>query len=180
MTYGIEACALALLRADPEFAVPISRLHDALLEEAGTAAGPSVLLQERIRRRPDLFILLEPRPVPWEFEEWPERVRQEYHAALREAGLAPEPRVVPRSPLPIHEGGTELELLLSQINDTLVDLWDATEDDPDARSEVADALGAGAALHDALSAAKPATLPRAAAPRRDRPTTPPPGPPAGG
>lgn len=180
MSYGIEACTLALLRADPEFAVPISRLYDALLDEAGPIVAASGHLQERLRRRPDLFILLEPRPAPWEGAEWPERVRQEYSAALRAAGLAQEPRVVPRSPPPISEGGGELELLLRQINDTLVDLWDATDDDPDARSQVAEALSTGTTIQNALRANKRGARSDSPPPERDRPTTPPPGPPAGG
>lgn len=148
--YGIEACALALLRADPEVAVPLSRLHGALLAEAGPAVGPSGPLQERLRQRPDLFILLEPRAAPWETEEWPERIRQEYRAAIQEAGLTPEPRVVPRAPeLPTAEED-EIEPLLRQINASLIDLWDATEEDPDIRIQIADALGAHPTLRGAL------------------------------
>jgi hypothetical protein len=152
MSYGIEACALALLRADPEVAVPLSRLHDALIGEAGPVVGPSGPLHERLRRRPDLFILLEPRPASWEAEEWPDRIRQEYRDALRAAGLAPEPQVVPRSPAPAADAEDGLETLLRQLNATLIDLWDATDGDSDARGEVADALGANSVLRNALRA----------------------------
>jgi hypothetical protein len=164
LTYGIEACALALLRADPEVAVPLSRLHGALLGEAGPQVGPSGHFQERLRRRPDLFILLEPRPAPWDTEEWPDRLRQEYGDALRAAGLVPEPRIVPRTPGPHSSDEGGLEPLLRQLNDTLVDLWDATDDDPDARGQVADALGANPTLRNALAEA-------VNQPERDRPTT---------
>lgn len=180
MTYGIEACALALLRADPEFAVPISRLYDALRDQAGPVVEASGPLQERLRRRPDLFILFEPRPAPWDLDEWPDRIRQEYRTALRDAGLAPEPRVAPRPPPPTEEGGTELDQLLRQVNDSLVDLWDAIDDDPDARSQVADALGEGAVLSGALRATPPGAKPGSDRPERGHPTTPPRGPRSGG
>jgi hypothetical protein len=173
MSYGIEACALALLRADPEVAVPVSRLHHALLHETGPVVGPRAPLQERLRRRPDLFILLEPRPAPWDIEEWPERLRQEYRTALREAGLAPELRVVPRALGPADEDEAGLEQILRQVNSSLVDLWDATEGDTEARSQVADALSASSALQNVLCGEPPEVNSDRASPERDRPTTPP-------
>jgi hypothetical protein len=152
MSYGIEACALALFRNDPEVAVPLSRLHEALLREAGPTVGPSGPLEERLRRRPDLFILREPRPAPWELEEWPERIRNEYRKAIEEAGLTPEPRVVSRAPEPTaREEEDTIEQLLRRISNSLIDLWDATEGDPDIRAQIADALSASSSLRDALA-----------------------------
>lgn len=165
MSYGIEACALALLRADPDIAVPISRLHHALLREVGPQAGSEFPLHERLRKRPDLFLLLEPRPAPWTAEDWPEHTRQQYRDALRAAGLEPETRITPRSPGSNSTDDVGLEGILRQLNCSLVDLWDATDDDTDLRSQVADALDQSDLIRHALDNLK--------LPGTDHPTTPP-------
>lgn len=142
MSYGIEACALAVLRSSPEVAVPLSRLHGALVAETGAPIGPSGPLRERLRRRPDLFLIMEPRPGLWETDGWPSEVREEYRSALTKAGLEPEPRIVPRAPgLDSGEEGSEATLL-RQIGTSLIDLWDATPDDPETRALIEDALSA--------------------------------------
>src|SRR5690625_5996575 len=93
MSYGLDASILAVLRSDPELAVPLSRLHSALTETSGPALAP---LRERLRERSDLFVLLEPAPLPWDGAGWSERDRQGYRAAFRAAGLEPESRLVVR------------------------------------------------------------------------------------
>lgn len=165
MSYGIEACALALLRADPDIAVPISRLNHALLREVGPDAGSDLPLHERLRRRPDLFLLLEPRPAPWTAEEWPENTRQQYRDALRAAGLEPETRITPRLPGSNTNGDDALEVILRQLNSSLIDLWDATDDDADLRGQVADAFGMSDLIRHALDNLN--------LPGTDHPTTPP-------
>jgi len=139
MSYGLDASILAVLRSDPELAVPLSRLHSALTETSGPALAP---LRERLRERSDLFVLLEPAPLPWDGAGWSERDRQGYRAAFRAAGLEPEPRVVPRQlglELPPSD---ELDDLMQRLSSTLIDLWELTLDEPELRAEITSALDA--------------------------------------
>jgi len=164
MSYGIEACALALLHAEDDVAVPISRLHHALLRELGpaTAAAP---LHERLRNRPDLFLLLEPRTTIWNTEEWPEETRQEYRAVLQEAGLVPEPRIAPRHPGTNGSDVTGLAVVLRHLHSSLIDLWQATDDDAELRDQIADAFSQSDLIRNACREPD--------RPRTCRPTTPP-------
>lgn len=150
MLYGIEACALALLRAAPDTAVPLSHLHGALAGEAGGGVGGRGQLRQRLGQRPDLFLLLEPRPAPWEGEEWPEALRQAYREALSAAGHAPEAHVAPSAPALSPEAGEGLEPVLRQLGISLLDLWTSAESDGESRAAISDVLGLSTVLRDAL------------------------------
>lgn len=139
MSYGIEACALALLRAENDVAIPISRLRQALLRELGPTTDAVSPLYERLRKRPDLFLLLEPRTTLLSTDEWPEEIRQEYRAALRAAGLEPEPRITPRQPGSPASDEMGLAPILRQLHSSLIDLWQATDDD-ELRDQIAHAF----------------------------------------
>lgn len=164
MSYGIEACALALLHAEYDVAVPISRLRHALLREIGPTADATAPLHERLRKRPDLFLFLEPRSALWSTEEWPEEIRQEYRAALRAAGLEPEPRITPRLPGSNTTDQSGLATILRQLNSSLIDLWQATDDD-DLRDLIADAFAQSDLIRNACGELD--------LPGTDHPTTPP-------
>lgn len=150
MAYGIEACALALLRAAPDIAVPLSHLHGALAGEDRAAVGGRGQLRRRLGQRPDLFLLLEPRPAPWEGDEWPEALQQAYRDALSAAGHAPEAHVAPSAPALPPEPGTGLEPVLRTLGASLLDLWTAADGDADSRAAVSDALALSTLLRDAL------------------------------
>src|SRR5690606_13649264 len=60
MLSQIEQRVLRLLRNDPDPMVPLTRIHAALVAELGPRSGTYAQLHERLRRRPDLFLLLEP------------------------------------------------------------------------------------------------------------------------
>lgn len=161
MYHEIEAFALALLRADPDHLVPISRLHDALVTETGAVAGGRGLLKERLRQRPDLFTVLEFRDVPWSTESWPEAVRQEYHEALQAIGIASEPRIAPVVASSSRASDSGSESVLRSLHSSLIDLWRVVGDDPEAQAHLATALGEAAAFRAKLRSAPP---PRAQSP----------------
>lgn len=170
----IEDRALALLRADGELAVPLSRLYHAVAAEAPDVGGVAQF-RERLRRRPDLFQILEPRSAPWDAEAWPGEVRQEYQAALREAGLEAEPRVASAEPLPADPAAADgTAALLRRLQATLIELWRQAGADPDARTHLTEAMRQLRELRSALRPAEAAT-PVHGAPPGGRPTTPPPG-----
>jgi hypothetical protein len=150
MAYGIEACALALLRAAPDVAVPLSHLHGALAGEAGAAVGGRGQLRRRLGERPDLFLLLDPRPAPWDGDEWPEALRQAYRDALSAAGHAPEAHVAPSAPALPAETGEGLEPVLRTLGASLLELWTAADGDAESRAAISDALGLATLVRDAL------------------------------
>lgn len=156
MSDAIEACALALLRADPEVAVPISRLHDALTAEAGADIGGTSRLADRLRRRPDLFLLLEPRTTPWPTDAWSRELRDEYRDALRSIGLIAEPRVAPIHP-PAGPSGVVnatdtpgIEPLIRTLRASLVELWRATHHDDEVRERIVEAIDEAGRLRASL------------------------------
>ena len=100
MSIKIEARLADLLRAGDQLAVPLSTLHRALAEETDGPRISGRLLRECIARRPDLFRLIEPRSTPWNTSHWPAGDREAYDAALKLAGLVPEPVALPRRARP--------------------------------------------------------------------------------
>src|SRR5690606_9601115 len=98
MLSEIEQRVLTLLRNDPEPMVPLARIHAALVAELGPRIGTYAQLHDRLRRRPDLFLLLDPLPLPWSADTWSGDVQDEYRNALREAGIDTGPRVALAAP----------------------------------------------------------------------------------
>lgn len=154
----IEERAVALLSQSPSALVPLSRLHGALETELGPASGSCTELYERLRRHPQVFVILEPPGPPWEPDGELADLRAEYERALREAGIelgprvalatvvAPEtrPALVPR-----------LDAVLRCLEASLVQLWTAAGHDPRRRSELVEALDQAEALRRALTAPAP-------------------------
>lgn len=147
MSIEIEARLADLLRAGDHLAVPLSTLHRALAEEPD---GPQIserLLRECIARRPDLFRLIEPRTTPWNTGHWQAGDREAYGAALRLAGLVPEPAVAlaaaPR-PAPDDEAPPATRLV-RRLDATLIELWG------DGSAEVAESEAFAEAMLEAQS-----------------------------
>jgi hypothetical protein len=145
MMSEIEQRILTLLRSDPEPMVPLSRIHAALVAELGPRSGTYAQLRERIRRRPDLFLLIEPIPTPWSDDSWPAELRGEYERALREAGLDAGPRVaiagVDDGPLGLATPAPGAAPVLRALQASLVQLWAAAAGDPQLQPELVEALG---------------------------------------
>lgn len=148
MQKEIERLTLALLRNGAGVAVPLSRLHRALVADAGPGVGSPGQLRERLRRRPDLFRLIEP-AAPWEVAPWSERARFEYEPALREVGLVAEPTVVLATAAPATEPATDLEAFILRLDATLADLCGAG-DDPERRASYAEAASQLQGLREAV------------------------------
>jgi hypothetical protein len=124
MSIKIEARLADLLRAGDQLAVPLSTLHRALAEETDGPRISGRLLRECIARRPDLFRLIEPRSTPWNTSHWPAGDREAYDAALKLAGLVPEPAVALAAPRPTPDDeAPPATRLVRRLDATLLELW---------------------------------------------------------
>lgn len=158
MVTEIEQRILALLRSDPDPMVPLTRLHAALVAELGPRGGTYAQLHQRIRRRPDLFLLLEPLSVPWSDDGWGIDLQREYERALRDAGLDTGPRVAlatPDSEPPAASGADPAAPVLRMLQESLVHLWASAADDPQLQAELVEALGQAEELRRVLQALPP-------------------------
>ncbi len=137
----VERCARDVLRSEAALTIPLSRLHRALVAEAGAAAGTYGQLRERLRRSPDRYELVEPPGLPWSVDGWPEATRHAYQAELHRVGVVAEPRVVLRgtSPPP-SEVGAGLSPVLRRLDATLLELWSAVDARSADRARVAEAM----------------------------------------
>src|SRR5690606_9238886 len=101
----------------------------ALQDDFGPGPREFNRLRERVRRRPELFILLEP-GHPALDESWPPEVREEYETALCAAGLELGPLVALASaPGPVSDGAPgagHAEDTLQRMDSTLLGLWQST------------------------------------------------------
>ncbi|HEX6938012.1 MAG TPA: hypothetical protein VF158_01275 [Longimicrobiales bacterium] len=141
MSDPVERCAREVLDADAALTLPLSRLHRALVAEAGPSVGTYGQLRDRLRRSPDRFTLVEPPALPWDAEAWPEEARRSYRDGLRRVGVVAEPRVVLREPgSPAGGGGAGLVTLFRRADAALIELWAAVSGDPEARAPVVEAM----------------------------------------
>lgn len=92
---------------------------------------------------------VEPPPLPWDVDGWPEESRRSYGAALRRIGLIAEPRVVAYGAEDHAADDGGLGSLIEGTDALLVALW--TAGDAESRVPIADAL----AQVDALRTAGP-------------------------
>jgi|GEM_PF-522906 hypothetical protein len=175
MLSEIEQRVLTLLRNDPEPMVPLARIHAALVAELGPRIGTYAQLHDRLRRRPDLFLLLDPLPLPWSADTWSGDVQDEYRNALREAGIDTGPRValaapdveLPPPPPTAHPAAR----VLCTLQESLVHLWSCAADDPELQAEVVEALGQAEEIRrvlEDLAAPRPGQTPAAPAPAPPR------------
>lgn len=82
-----ESRAAALLHGAGATLLPLGLLHQRLRAAGDVEPGTPAQLRDHLRRRPDLFLVLE-RPSPLVgTDDWPEAERARYAAAVREAGI---------------------------------------------------------------------------------------------
>ncbi|HEX7120012.1 MAG TPA: hypothetical protein VF212_14560 [Longimicrobiales bacterium] len=145
----VERCAREVLRADAALTVPLSRLHRALVAEAGPSAGTYGQLHDRLRRSPERFALIESPPLPWDAAPWPDDERRSYLDALYRVGVVAEPRVLLRdggavaaggAPGPAADAGPGVAPVLRSADASLVALWSAIGADPADHAPVAEAM----------------------------------------
>lgn len=63
MTLDALLRAASILRAQPSYAMPLSRLHACLTDELGSDAGTYGEIYHQLKKRPQSFMVLEPDPV---------------------------------------------------------------------------------------------------------------------
>ncbi len=146
----IEQRLIQLLRDSPSPAVPLRHLHEAITAEADGGAGSYTLFAESLRRRRDLFVVLETADPLGDATVWPAGTRSVYERALVEAGFDTGPRVSladpdcdtddpwPGPPATVDP----IEAPLRQLRESLIQAWRVSSRDAALRSAVADALAA--------------------------------------
>lgn len=85
--------AATLLRSAPAAAPSLERLYRDVEAAYGPQPGGTRLLYERVRQRPDLFVVLEREMVDWA-SRLDEEERAEYEESLRRAGIEMGPRIM--------------------------------------------------------------------------------------
>lgn len=153
MKPDIATCVASLLKASASPSLPLSRLHVALVSEVGPSVGTYAQLRSELARRSDLFLILEPHDPLGEIRDWSGRIRDEYEAALLDAGGGPRVALagVPPPPVPPirpprnermigASRAAERHGMLHQLDASLVQLWGASGGDPVLRADLAEAM----------------------------------------
>jgi hypothetical protein len=145
MKRRIEERAAALLRREGAAALPVRRLHGALLEEGGPTQATYGELGMTLRQRTDLFLVFEPVDPLGGASGWSPELRAEYEYALREAGIDTDARVAlaeRRPPWPVPSGLDEpaTGAPVTRIESSLVMLWSSGRADAEIRTRIAEAL----------------------------------------
>lgn len=85
----IEAVLRAahILRAQPGYTMPLSRLYAQLVQELGSEAGSYSQIYQQLQKRTDSFTLLNSPRVLAAADGWSGMVREAYSEALQQAGL---------------------------------------------------------------------------------------------
>ena len=80
--------AAGILRSQPGYTMPLTRLHAQLVSELGPdAAGSYGQIYQQLRKRADSFLLYDTPRFLRSTDNWPGRVREAYEEALDQAGL---------------------------------------------------------------------------------------------
>jgi hypothetical protein len=149
MEPSIEQRLIQLLRDSKAPAVPLRDLHDALRAEAGPEAGSYALLEQSLRGRRDVFLLLETASPLGDEATWPAGTRTAYERELSAAGFDAGPHVSLIDPDGPPEGSwleagiddrDPIGPPLRQLRDSLARLWHAAADNASLRDTVAAAL----------------------------------------
>jgi hypothetical protein len=153
MTPEIEDQTIALLRAHPDFAMPLAELHRELTVFFGEEVGTRQRLRESIERRTTSFLVLESPSEAWNIAPPGSALRAAVQSAMRAAGWDAEPLVVLlRLPAPGPDTRVDAsESLLQQIRGTLVPVLARAPNGSDLQSAAAEALTAANELRRALA-----------------------------
>lgn len=160
----VEQRLIQLLRDSTSPALPLRDLHRALEAESVDGAGSRAFLEESLRKRSNVFIVLEAANPLGNPDAWPACARSEYEQALEAAGLETGPHVslADDAPLddPLDESarGRPCGVLASlrELRASLLRVLHASGDNTGLRDAIAAALAASrdlpAALADQLDA----------------------------
>jgi hypothetical protein len=153
MESRVERAAVRLLREHAVPSLSLRRLHAMVVAEVGPAAGSRARFADDLRRRRDVFVVVEPEDPLGEPSAWPPPLRAEYREAMSAAGIDADPVVVltqreaqPSDPL----GETADESLAAHLGRSLVALLARANGDPGLERALALAMAQTAAFERAL------------------------------
>ncbi|MGH7501378.1 MAG: hypothetical protein ACREL7_06410 [Longimicrobiales bacterium] len=130
MDAEIERAAARVLR-DGSPSLSMRQLHARVVAEIGPAAGSYVRFADALRRRHDLFAVVEPEDPLADAAPWPPQLLAEYRRALAAAGHDSEPVVVLMVPMPAGLLMDEPEdSVIGQVGRSLADLLGPSRRDP--------------------------------------------------
>lgn len=143
----IEQRLIQLLRDSTAPAVPLRDLHGALAAESGPAAGSYARLEESLRRRGDVFVVLETADPLGDGSGWPAGTRSEYERELAAAGVDTSPSVSlvdpepdPEDAWPAPAGSDPLDAPLRALRDSLLRIWQLSDGNAALRGTIAAAF----------------------------------------
>jgi hypothetical protein len=134
MKPDLEGRAVDVLRAQPTHSLPLQRLHRTLVAEVGPMIGSPAQLAAEMRRRADLFVVIEPRDPLGETVSWPRELRAAYEDALRQAGVERDARIALRE---TQDGAPDALVVADR---TLVEMWRSAHGDERLCERIATAL----------------------------------------
>jgi len=143
----IEQRLIQILRDSPAPTMPLRALHGRLAAES-CATGSFALFAESLRRRHDLFVILETSSPLGDDPGWPAGMRSEYERALESAGFDAGPHVSLVDPAaetagaPIDDDAIAdpVEEPLRRLRDSLLHAWQHAGKNAALRSAIAAAL----------------------------------------
>lgn len=153
----IEDRLIQLLRDSTSPVLSLRDLHGALAAEAG-APTSYALLEEWLRRRRDVFVVLETTSPLGDMNSWPPGTRSEYERELLAAGFDTGPHVSlvdperdtadewPQTPFACPD---PVSAPLRHLRDSLLRIWQTSDGNASLRGSVAAAL---AGCHDLTAA----------------------------
>lgn len=127
-----------ILRSQPAYTMPLSRLHKCLAEELGPEAGTYAQMYHELKKRPQSFMVLDsPRLLDHEA----------YGGLFDDAGLGACTRIA----LAELGAGDDLTSAVSIASATLSELWTRADTDPVLRDYLVQAAREMERISDALS-----------------------------
>jgi hypothetical protein len=153
----IERTAADVLNRSSVPSVSMRQLHALVVAEIGDGAGSYARFTDALRRRRDVFLVVDPDDPLAEGPSWPPAVLDEYRQALATAGLAAEPVVaLARSSVPASVLGIAPDAsVMATLGQSLADLIDVVKQDTHLERAVAHALVHSHTLARAITAAHP-------------------------
>lgn len=152
----IERAAAAVLNRCSAPSVSMRHLHSLVVAEIGPGAGSYARFVEALRRRRDMFVVVDPDDPLADDPSWPQPLLDEYRQALSSAGLTPEPVVTLARTAIVTAGLLEEHQetsLMATLGQSLADLIDVVRQDANLERAVAHAVMHSQSMANAITAA---------------------------
>jgi hypothetical protein len=143
MESEIERTAAQVLNRCSAPSVSMRQLHALVVAEIGAGAGSYARFTDTLRRRRDLFVVVDPDDPLSEGPAWPPPLLDEYRQALAEAGLEAEPVVAlaKSAAMPALALGAPSDAsVMATLGQSLADLLDSAKHDGELERAVAHAV----------------------------------------